>query len=93
MATKTATKKTVAKKTASKSLTPLLDQAKAVNPHKPEWNRAVADALQTELKAVLNSQQWTPDELLHFLADYGPLSGWKDVAKLIVKRFDGETVK
>lgn len=86
MATKTATKKN------TKNPMPLLAKAQAVNPHKGGWNKDIAQALETELHDYLVAEKPIPDTLLNLLGDYGPLAGWKNVAKLIDASFSG-TIK
>lgn len=83
MTAKTASK-TV--KTTSKKVAPLLEAAQAANPHKgPDgWNKEVALALLGELNQRLQAGA-TSDQALTWLAQYGPLAGWKETAKAIVK--------
>lgn len=80
------TTKTALKKIAAKNGTPLLDAAKLANPHKPEWSKEAAAALEAELKTMLETTPaLSQATLLRYLREYGPVAGWKNVAKLIVK--------
>lgn len=90
MATKTASK-TVK---TSKSKTPLLDAAKAANPHKgPDgWNKDAAAVLLTEALTTI-APGMAASEVGNVLAVYGPLAGWKNLAKAIAKKLTGTEVK
>lgn len=66
---------------------PLLEAAQAANPHKGAngWSKEAAAALLGELNERLSKAVPTSDQALTWLAQYGPLAGWKEVAKTIVK--------